>query len=487
MCSLPGIIRWGILSMFVWLLNGDIEVEIASKAARIKTQYLFPLRRVTREHVSPHVKLMSENNTHRVKMEDHRTISYKGPIYIGTPSRRFDVVFDTGSSDLWVFSQDSNAKKKDYLNTYDSRSSSTFNGENSKTFFIEYGIGECKGITLQETVHLGGLRVESQLMGEVTHFSNNFDTEDNPTDGILGLGFRDASRMHGDNIVVNMRKYGLIPNASFSFILGGDPSADGQDGSFLLIGPPDFRYAHNHRFSYVPVHPGGMWAITLTSVLIDGVDYKFCVSGCNALPDTGTSMIVVPIQYWDDFSSKLVKGRNDCRRQASGIYCTEGTEGLPTFSLVLGDGIFHLSPDQYMLSGQVLGFMPSTFQTWILGDTFLKNVYTVFHMDNKTVGFAHTNSTGVWHDAFPLLNILRTIFFYAAVGLVTLSILIAVWNPLKRCCIGEPRTLSQNLGLQGGHRLGSGYSQVNSSEAQMHPLGALSAGYRGGEANDDQL
>jgi len=143
----------------------------------------------------------------------------------------------------------------------------------------------------------------------------------------------------------------------------------------------------------------------------------------------------------------------------------------------------HVRHDKF----QVLGFMPSTFQTWILGDTFLKNVYTVFHMDNKTVGFAHTNSTGVWHDAFPLLNMLRTIFFYAAVGLVTLSILIAVWNPLKRCCIGEPRTLSQNLGLQGGHRLGSGYSQVNSSEAQMHPLGALSAGYRGGEANDDQL
>eukprot|EP00471_Norrisiella_sphaerica_P000645 CAMPEP_0184484988 /NCGR_PEP_ID=MMETSP0113_2-20130426/6638_1 /TAXON_ID=91329 /ORGANISM="Norrisiella sphaerica, Strain BC52" /LENGTH=334 /DNA_ID=CAMNT_0026866229 /DNA_START=663 /DNA_END=1667 /DNA_ORIENTATION=- len=331
-------------------------------------------------------------------------------------------------------------------------------------------------------------------MGEATTYSSNFDTEDNPTDGILGLGFQGASKMNGDNVVANMKKQGLIENSTFSFILGGDPSADGEDGSFLLIGPPDWNYVHDNKITYVDVNPGGMWGVTLNSVLIDGKDYGYCGdSGCSALPDTGTSMIVVPLAYWEHFSSKITKGRNDCKKINSGIFCTEGTEGLPTFSLVFGRSVFHLEPKQYMLSGEVLGFMPSNFESWILGDTFLKNVYTVFNMDNRTVGFAHTRSTGVWHEPYPILNALRTIFFYLAMLLVTASVILALWGPLKRCCMPGARSMSETLGLsdaaspRGIAERRGGYSQVSreSIPEDGNRLGMSGGGHRLGSRDEN--
>jgi len=431
-------------------------------------------RRKRRE--KPHI-LYNQNQTASIRMDDYRTVSYKGPISIGTPPKSFDVVFDTGSSDLWVFSEDSGAAHRDYLNTYDQSESSTYNGFHTTIFSIKYGIGACKGRTLREVVNIGGIGVDNQLMGQVIEYTDNFDTAENPTDGILGLAFPDAAQIKGrkydGNVVMNMKSQGLIKEATFSFILGGDPSVDGEDGSYFLIGPPDYRYVYNNTITYVPVNSGqcpGMWCVRMDTLLIDGKELGFCAGagGCMALPDTGTSMIVVPNFHWEDFSRRIVNGRNDCKIDGRGIFCSQGTEGLPTISIVLGFHVFHLEPKQYMLSGEVLGFMPSVLPMWILGDTFLKNVYTVFRMENKSVGFAHTNSTGYWHPPNSFLGNVREFLFYVAISLVCLSLCVGIYGTLRRCFAAQ------------GYSRHRGYAQV--MPPTMETRGSLSrmpgTGYR---------
>lgn len=73
--------------------------------------------------------------------------SYIGPLTIGTPGKTFNMVFDTGSSDLWVPSvscRDPGCAG----NQYNSTQSSTSQLINTN-FSIQYGYGTVRGLSVR--------------------------------------------------------------------------------------------------------------------------------------------------------------------------------------------------------------------------------------------------------------------------------------------------------------------------------------------------
>ena len=141
-----------------------------------------------------------------VPLFNYLTISYKGAITAGTPPQEFSVVFDTGSSDLWIFGKETPEPHQSFLHYYDSAASST-HGEvpGGSDWHIEYGLGWVKGTLARETVSLGGISVENQEFAKALTFSAQFGHDPfDPSDGIMGMGFIGAARDDAKTVIDNM-------------------------------------------------------------------------------------------------------------------------------------------------------------------------------------------------------------------------------------------------------------------------------------------
>jgi len=112
---------------------------------------------------------------------------YYGEIEIGTPGQKFTVIFDTGSSNLWVPSSTCG-----WLNIACQRHKSSTYTKDGRDFSIQYGTGAMKGFVSVDKVCVAGVCVDSQGFAEavkepgITFIAAKFD-------GILGMGWSTIS------------------------------------------------------------------------------------------------------------------------------------------------------------------------------------------------------------------------------------------------------------------------------------------------------
>jgi len=80
-------------------------------------------------HASPHADLLLLllHFSSLLSLQDENIdASYSAAVTIGTPSQQFDLILDTGSSDLWVAGTECLVSSCDGITKYDPSSSSTF-------------------------------------------------------------------------------------------------------------------------------------------------------------------------------------------------------------------------------------------------------------------------------------------------------------------------------------------------------------------------
>ncbi|KEH37702.1 fungal proteinase A, aspartic proteinase superfamily protein [Medicago truncatula] len=228
-----------------------------------------------------------------VYLKNYFDVQYYGEIGIGSPPQYFNVVFDTGSSNLWVPSSRCIFSIACYFHSkYRSGISSTYN-EIGVPCEIPYDEGYIYGFFSQDNVKVGDINVKDQEFCEITR-EGNFALLALPFDGILGLGFQDVSVGKVTPVWYNMIEQGHISDKVFSLWFNKDPMA--EVGGEIVFGGVDKRHFRGDH-TYFPISQKGYWQIEVGDILLANNTTGLCEGGCAAIVDSGTSLIAGPTVY----------------------------------------------------------------------------------------------------------------------------------------------------------------------------------------------
>lgn len=325
-----------------------------------------------------------------IVVNDFMNSQYYGTISLGTPAQSFSVIFDTGSSDLWVAGSGCALLSCGLHKKYKSSASSTY-VQNGTDFHIMYGSGPVSGFQSVDQLNIGGIVVENQEFAEVTdakglgiaYILGKFD-------GILGLAFPILSVNKVPTPFENIISQGLVPNSMFSFYLG---TSDGDKGELVIGGIDPDHYTG--AINWVPLKSTTYWEITLEGIYLQKETESVPFVNQKCIVDSGTSIIAGPFAQVELIALKL--GAKNFLKGEYIIACD--APDLPDLVFRINGKTYSLSPAEYIInSGKVciLGIMainvpPPNGPLWILGDLFMRKYFTVFDVKNEQVGFALSN------------------------------------------------------------------------------------------------
>lgn len=323
-----------------------------------------------------------------VSLVNYNADLWYGEIEVGTPPRKFTVVFDTGSSDLFLPSTKCEITCDGHTQYDPAASSSAKNS--GQQFILMYGAGETMGEQYVDDVFVGGYEVENQTVGAAWAYSPEFSKDVSfPPDGLSGLAFREISEFNGSPLFQTLEESGKLPQSVIGFKLSTTPG-----DSEMVIGGTNPNLYHFDTLTYVPVTDKGYWQVDMDGISRLGLDVIESQTA-PAIIDTGTTFIITSYSIAQSYYANI-PGATAYTEGADTYWtipCDTINSTVPTFTF--GRRAFTVSAQAYNLgtndlsSDCLAGIAASSEMNFtIVGDVFLQSVYSVFDYTNTRVGFA---------------------------------------------------------------------------------------------------
>ncbi|KAG9309508.1 acid protease [Chiua virens] len=399
----------------------SIHLKRQSRSWRNETEWA-QWAKVQRDSVISKYGLQPNKKTRRAGQGENL---YIGSVAIGTPPYSFDVILDTGSSDLWVASTSCDSTCAG-TNNFNPSKSSTLKNLN-QNFAVTYGSGEVMGTLVEDVVQMAGFSVSNQAFGSVTSTSSEF--LQSPVTGLIGLAWQPLSSSGSMPFWQSLASSGAWNSPLMAFHLtrytNDTQAAELEPGGSLTMGKAvwplsgspftlhylgyvnESLYTGNIDYQSIPEAQPTYWLQQVTSMTVQGKSISLTNGSASyAAIDTGTTLVAGPASaiaaiyaeipdsspgtgQWEGFYSY------PCSQQVN----VEISFGGPSWPVSPADFQFQSvgSTSSYCY-GAFYSIPESTSSTtpqWIIGDTFLKNVYSVFRYNPHSVGFATLSNTAL--------------------------------------------------------------------------------------------
>lgn len=325
-----------------------------------------------------------------IHVNNYMDSEYYGPITVGTPGVEFQVIFDTGSSNLWIPSSNC-GDCKHFGPKYDGAKSSTYQA-NGTEFKILYGSGPVAGFFSEDTVTLGSKVAKSVLFGAITDVSGlGLAYALGKFDGICGMAYKTISINNVPPVFEALYSQGVIAQGVFSFYLSDAEKKDST--STMDIGGIDTDHFTGDLFD-IPLSSSTYYEITLDGMFQSG-DSDNLVSAKKAILDTGTSLITASVKDVKNIAKLVGATPNPVAPTEYMVDCAKIPD-MPTLEFELNGQRFPMDPVDYTLNEQgecllaIMGIdIPAPAGPLvILGDPFLRKYFTAFDWENNKVSIA---------------------------------------------------------------------------------------------------
>lgn len=352
---------------------------------------------------------------------------YNVHIDLGTPRQTFNLLIDTGSSDMWVIGQTNKycyQSKQDTTNpdkfdctvsgTYNLNTSTSF-VKNNTDFYIKYGDGTiAQGDWAMDVLNFHGQKIENMSFG-VGHVTNS-------SMGVLGIGYESNEATNTlknpytyANLPVKLAQQGVINTPSYSLWLN---DINAKKGSLLFGGVDHAKYIGN--LVRIPILKGtsdgprpSAFLVAFDSLKMTdgtGLSREMMTKPVEALLDSGTSLTYLP----SDLAKSTLVAMNavynrqigyyiqSCNLQGSLNYTFSGAKINVPFSSILLPIKTRSGATATFRNGDpvcAIGIVPASYPFALLGDTFLRNAYVVYDLKNDEIAIAqcrhNTNESNI--------------------------------------------------------------------------------------------
>ena len=396
--------------------------------------------------VKPGPRLQRRAGSVATPLVNNDQLQYLANISIGTPPQAFAVQLDTGSSDLWVPSFDSDLclingpgcrefgscksfqtwlhahppthSSNDQTNDFvlvDYQSSSSLETGDSPPFQINYGDQSFyTGVLIQDTVQLGQAKVDKAVLGLVDSSQNVPSDENGPsTNGVWGISFQS-----GESGVVNegtsayttilglMKNQGLVSRQAYSLYLNDE---DASAGSILFGGVDTDKY--EDPLIGLPIVPlagdeeANRMNVEYTSLSLQAGGKSSSIENNivrSAILDSGTTISVLPtalgskvLDYFgavtDPNLQRTVVPCSLSGADAQLVFQFGGSSG-PKISVSARDLVElpHISGLEFKdgTDACFFGIESGPQDFLLLGDTFLRSAYVVYDLETRQIALA---------------------------------------------------------------------------------------------------
>ncbi|OHE90797.1 eukaryotic aspartyl protease [Colletotrichum orchidophilum] len=311
-------------------------------------------------------------------------VEYVSPIKIG--GQEVNVDFDSGSSDLWVFTSMLDTSSQTGHQLYDPTKSTNAKMLSGQQFSIRYGDGSgAQGVVGTDVVDIGGAVVQEQAIEMATAVSQQF-VQDTANNGLLGLAFSKLNTVK--------------PTAQKTFFDNVMPSLAEPvftaDLRKKTVGAYEFGRIDNTKFTgqmaWIPINTTtGFWQFSSEKFQVAGGEVQQGTAGGQAIADTGTTLILANPTMVQAYYQQVQGAKQD--QQVGGVTFPCNAQ-LPDLMMdiggvymarVKGADINFAQVDAQTCFG---GLQATTSKLQIYGDILFKSQFVAFNGGNMSLGMA---------------------------------------------------------------------------------------------------